>query len=1224
MTVPVFRSISSTAYASRTNTTVSVPAGVVDGDLLVAMFTLGGSGSTFTPPTGWTLLAGPTLATDNSFDIHTSLYWRVAASEPANYTFTHAALSSEAVIYAVSGASSAAPAVTTNSGQGTATTALGLTTATTAQLVFFAHNWALYGTAVPPGGTTPTFTERLNASNSLIYIADGAQASAGATGNKVQTNNLNGAGTDGWYGALVAFVAPATPPPPPTPAPSPPPSGAGPLRVASTNAKVGQSSYSFTYASGGTQTGVGTVTPLIEIGSGDRSNLIVSFDRYFKLGAQEVSPIGDETVSAVLINEARTIAVPLTFSGASTKLIHSGDADVHSDAILPSAFGLSVFAKGSKWHIKRVSTFSTSAAEICENGFDSNETGAQQFCFDPATFGLSNATTPGAFGNTGSSASYFGIGAQYVPTLLGNFVTGDPDTLGCVVDSIVAHGQSDPRGGYALRAAQDVTAGPLSFLNWARDGGDMTQVESNTRTAGMYKYAKIWIAEPGANDLIYSSLSRFQATESFTYAAMRAAGVQKIIRPPVLPRTSSSDQWRTSGGQTYAGGAWSTGGIVPQANAWFATLLSAGTIDNIPDFYTAVMDPADHLKWKTDGTTAYTQTSDGVHPSPWDGMGSSAMAAPVITYLNSISSTTPPPPSPPPPPAPPPPPPPTPTPPPTGPVPTKTYIYSADGLTATMGVAYNFAISTDLPPQAGVPIEITVSNYLNGGSVSGSPQTITSADAIAEFSAIWPTPGVKTLAFFNDRGLENSVNLQVRVIDPAAPPPGAGGVETPYATPAGTFTPRNYKGVNIAGGEDHIESVNPYGYDYIYPLNDELDYYAAKGFGLIRMPVTARRLQPFSYGALETIDTAAANAPTGGSLATIKNVIDHALALNMWVIIDPHDFGYFYDTTTSTARLIGADGEGTAQFSDFWTRIATKFKNYPNVIFGLINEPFNQTAAQWKTGAVAAINAIAAVTTSHLVLIPGTHYTDAASFATGQDNAAAWTGYTPPAGLQIAFELHRYLDSDNSGTHAACTVGRGSTMLQGATVWARAQGFKLFLGEFGWSQDATCPPEAATFVAYMTSNADVWKGWAYWNGGSRTRYGSYMFALQPADGVDKPQMAILLAQGNVGTPASPTPPPPTPSPPGTLPLKRITGTLVTQAGLPRANLVFDWAWFDESRPSLLTAPKDKGTLTTTTGGVFDLNVHSGLTSGQLGLFVLSNTNGTSAQSIAFAAPVPVI
>jgi aryl-phospho-beta-D-glucosidase BglC (GH1 family) len=66
----------------------------------------------------------------------------------------------------------------------------------------------------------------------------------------------------------------------------------------------------------------------------------------------------------------------------------------------------------------------------------------------------------------------------------------------------------------------------------------------------------------------------------------------------------------------------------------------------------------------------------------------------------------------------------------------------------------------------------------------------------------------------------------------------------------------------------------------------------------------------------------------------------------MHVIFDPHNYGFIYDSRTGATRHIGTDVEGTNLFADFWGRMVTIYKNYPNVLFGLMNEPNQQNATQ--------------------------------------------------------------------------------------------------------------------------------------------------------------------------------------------------------------------------------------------------------------------------------------
>jgi endoglucanase len=420
---------------------------------------------------------------------------------------------------------------------------------------------------------------------------------------------------------------------------------------------------------------------------------------------------------------------------------------------------------------------------------------------------------------------------------------------------------------------------------------------------------------------------------------------------------------------------------------------------------------------------------------------------------------------------------------------------SAGAATPFAGISINDANPGATSDIVTISLIGTSGGTLSGNNLTGTgPYTLTTtpANMNSDLAALTYIPSVLNGSFMIF-GL-SVTSFQTTILGTASGAVELDGLvlttEIPYPAPIGTFTPRNFKGVNIAGAENTYPSTSQY--NYIYPAAMELDYWASKGMGLIRMPVRLRRIQPNSYGRLDPagrIDEPAVAGSASGTqtnLLAIKAVLDRAFIDGLYVVIDPHDFGFIHDTNTNTDRQVGADHEGTAQFVDWWIRVATVFKNYPNVIFGLMNEPEQETATQWKMGATAAINGIAQVTTARWVFIPGTFFTGGHSWVSS-GNATAWAGYVPPAGMNIAFEMHEYLDSDFSGQHAVC-AGFGSSPMTAATAWANINGFKIWIGEIGWSQDASCPPDAAALMGYFTANEPTYLGWAYWVGGSSAFY----------------------------------------------------------------------------------------------------------------------------------------
>lgn len=218
MADPVFQTISNTTYASRTNTTVTAPSGIQDGDILFYAHFAASTGTgtkTVTAPTGFGAVDGgtwPLNINDGSFGASIRVWYKIASGESGNYTATHASLNTQGVMWRVSGGDSAAPKANTNSGtSGSAadSTALSLTTLNNGALVIVV-GWDWADTAnnlTGPSGTTPTFTERLD--TTLTGVWSGNLATAGATGNKTFANNTSDGVSQNPWATTMIVVEPA-------------------------------------------------------------------------------------------------------------------------------------------------------------------------------------------------------------------------------------------------------------------------------------------------------------------------------------------------------------------------------------------------------------------------------------------------------------------------------------------------------------------------------------------------------------------------------------------------------------------------------------------------------------------------------------------------------------------------------------------------------------------------------------------------------------------------------------------------------------------------------------------------------------------------------------------------------------------------------------------------------------------------------------------------------
>jgi endoglucanase len=303
-----------------------------------------------------------------------------------------------------------------------------------------------------------------------------------------------------------------------------------------------------------------------------------------------------------------------------------------------------------------------------------------------------------------------------------------------------------------------------------------------------------------------------------------------------------------------------------------------------------------------------------------------------------------------------------------------------------------------------------------------------------------------------------------------------------------------WTGVNIAGAEFNGRKVPGVpNRDYFYPARATMDYVAAKGMNAIRVPFLWERMQPALDGPLDAAET-----------QRLRDVVTYATAKGLYVILDVHNYAHY------RRQPIGSAGVPVDALASLWGQLARAYKDDPRVGFGLMNEPQGLATETWLAAANAAIAAIRREKAGNVVFMPGNGWTGAHSWASsryGTPNAQAMRGVVDP-GRNLVFEVHQYLDSNFSGTHPDCrNETAGVTALEGVTAWLRANRQRGFLGEFGAGSDPVCLAALDAMLKHIADNRDVWTGWTYWAAGAWPP--SYFTSIQPVNGADRPQMAVL-------------------------------------------------------------------------------------------------------------------
>nr|OQO27363.1 hypothetical protein B0A51_05068 [Rachicladosporium sp. CCFEE 5018] len=301
----------------------------------------------------------------------------------------------------------------------------------------------------------------------------------------------------------------------------------------------------------------------------------------------------------------------------------------------------------------------------------------------------------------------------------------------------------------------------------------------------------------------------------------------------------------------------------------------------------------------------------------------------------------------------------------------------------------------------------------------------------------------------------------------------AGGSQTSAPSSSGKV---QYAGVNIAGfdfgcGTDGTcntaTNVNP-GSSGIAQMKH---FVTDDGLNAFRLPVGWQYLVNNQLGG--TLNSA--------NLANYDNLVQGCLSSGAALcIVDIHNYARW------NGGIIGQGGPTNAQFASLWSQLATKYKGNTKIAFGLMNEPHDLNVATWAQSVQAAVTAIRqAGATGNKILLPGSDYTSAAQFisnGSGPDLLAVKNldGST----TNLIFDVHKYLDSDNSGTHTNCVTDNAAAF-QTLGNWLRTNKRQAILSETGGGpNDSSCLQYVCSQLDVLNSYSDVYLGWTGWSAGA--------------------------------------------------------------------------------------------------------------------------------------------
>ncbi|KAI0181997.1 glycoside hydrolase family 5 protein [Hypoxylon sp. FL1284] len=316
----------------------------------------------------------------------------------------------------------------------------------------------------------------------------------------------------------------------------------------------------------------------------------------------------------------------------------------------------------------------------------------------------------------------------------------------------------------------------------------------------------------------------------------------------------------------------------------------------------------------------------------------------------------------------------------------------------------------------------------------------------------------------------------VDVLVGAAAVSGAVAVPTKTRKRADAF---QFTGVSESGAEfGNTALPGQLDKDYTWPDQSAISTLIQKGFNTFRVPIMMERFIPEKL--------------TGTVNETYAAGLDDAVSFitgqGAYAIVDPHNFGRYYDEIITDVSGFGA----------WWTVAAKRYASNEKVIFDTNNEfhdEDNDLVGQLNQAAIDAIRGAGA--TSQYIFAEGNSWTGAWHW-TSSGTSDAMGKLTDPED-KLIYEMHQYLDSDGSGTSPDCVSATiGAERLADATAWLKANGKKGLIGETAGGANSQCIQAVQGMLQHMQDNSDVWTGWLWWGAGPW--WADYMYGMEPPSG----------------------------------------------------------------------------------------------------------------------------
>ncbi|KAI0347834.1 endoglucanase [Trametopsis cervina] len=295
-------------------------------------------------------------------------------------------------------------------------------------------------------------------------------------------------------------------------------------------------------------------------------------------------------------------------------------------------------------------------------------------------------------------------------------------------------------------------------------------------------------------------------------------------------------------------------------------------------------------------------------------------------------------------------------------------------------------------------------------------------------------------------------------------------------------------GVNTAGYDFSVGTDGSFKPPYSTPPSSQYTHFTAEGVNLYRIPFAWQLMTPTLGGSIDNSFFSTYDATVQAALNSGPKV---------YVIIDLHNYARW------NGQVIAQGGPTNAQYASIWTQLAQKYGKQQRIIFGIMNEPHDvPSVSTWVDTVQQTVNAIRQAGSQNYLLLPGSSWASAQAFPT--EAGPLLVKVTDPLGgtSKLIFDVHKYLDSDNSGTHAECTTDNVS-VLQTLVSFLKQNGNRqAILSETGGGNTASCEQLLGNELAYVKSAYPTLAGFAVWSAGAFNT--NYVLSVVPNGDQDQP------------------------------------------------------------------------------------------------------------------------